>query len=141
MERLLARELGDTETAALRGHLDGCGDCRERWVALEEDAKAFSMERPYATFRIEHERRKSEQTRRRPLFAWASVAAFWAEGSMAESDEPELEAPPELAGKAAGGAVSLAASEDLESLEERRRAFIALGIEVSNGSNRWDAAG
>lgn len=70
--------------------------------------------------------------------AWTAVAAFWAEGSMAPPDSPEVPPGEELVGHAAAGAAGLAAVErEPEKASEKRRSFIELGVEVSNGTAPW----
>jgi hypothetical protein len=70
--------------------------------------------------------------------AWTAVAAFWAEGSMAPPDSPAVPPGEELVGHAAAGAVALAAVErEPEKASEKRRRFVELGVEVSNGPTPW----
>jgi hypothetical protein len=74
--------------------------------------------------------------------AWAAVAAFWADGSMAPPDAPAVPAREEFTGHAAAGAVMLAAVQnEPEKAAEKHRRFVALGVEIANGARPWQAGG
>jgi len=71
--------------------------------------------------------------------AWVAVAAFWAEGSLALLDQPELAPDPGLTAKAAVGAIGLAiAAGGEDAIPERQRRCAQIGVEVSNGIKRWE---
>jgi hypothetical protein len=74
--------------------------------------------------------------------AWAAVAAFWADGSMAPPDAPAVPPGEEFTGHAAAGAVMLAAvRSEPEKAAEKQRRFVALGVEIANGARPWQVAG
>jgi hypothetical protein len=68
----------------------------------------------------------------------AAVASFWSGGSLAPPALPVVPPGEHLTAHAAAGAVMLAAvrTEPAKAAEKHRR-FLALGIEVANGTNRW----
>lgn len=69
----------------------------------------------------------------------AAMAAFWSGGNMSGPSLPAVEPPADLTAKVAAGAVLLAASDgDPEKAPDRYRRFLAIGLEVANGSNRWE---
>ena len=68
--------------------------------------------------------------------AWAGVAAFWSEGSMAPPDAPAVPAGPELNGRAVIGAVMLAAVRQQPELAEQHYArFLEQGLDVARGGS------
>lgn len=68
--------------------------------------------------------------------AWAAMAAFWSDGSMAPENAPVVAPADNLTGKAAAGAVMLAAvSCQPELAEEKYRNFLKQGIDIANGGN------
>jgi len=73
--------------------------------------------------------------------AWAAMAAFWSGGSMAPANVPEVLPAANLTGKAASGAVMLAAvGREPQKADERYRQFLQQGIDIAQGgSGRLDA--
>jgi hypothetical protein len=66
--------------------------------------------------------------------AWAAIAAFWSEGSMAPEGQPILPPAPNLTGRAVHGAISLAAVRDRPQLrEDRLRRFLASAKDIATG--------
>jgi hypothetical protein len=68
----------------------------------------------------------------------AAVAAFWSGGSLAPAKLPAV-APPEhlLPGAVANGVTLAGVKRDPGKAAERYRRFLALGLEVAEGKNRW----
>jgi hypothetical protein len=68
----------------------------------------------------------------------AAMAAFWSGGSLAPPHVPVVPPGEQLTGHGVAGAVLLAAVlTQPEKAAEKHRAFLALGSEVANGTNRW----
>jgi len=68
--------------------------------------------------------------------AWAAVAAFWSEGSMAPPDNPTVPPAQNLNGKAVTGAVTLAAVwERPEHAEHRYQVFFEQGLDIARGGS------
>jgi len=68
----------------------------------------------------------------------AAAAAFWSGGSLAPPNLPAVPPPDHLTAHAAASAVLLAAVlTEPEKAAEKHRRFLALGVEVANGTNRW----
>ncbi|MGJ0486961.1 MAG: DUF6931 family protein [Methylomicrobium sp.] len=68
--------------------------------------------------------------------AWAAMAAFWSEGSMAPEDAPAVPPADNLTGKAVAGAVMLAAvMEQPEKAQDKYRFFLEQGVDIANGGN------
>ncbi len=68
--------------------------------------------------------------------AWAAMAAFWSEGSMAPEDMPPVPAAENLSSKAVTGAVMLAAVQSQpEKSQEKYFFFIEQAIDIANGGN------
>ncbi len=68
--------------------------------------------------------------------AWAAMAAFWSEGSMAPEDVPSVPPADNLTAKAVAGAVMLAATlTQPEKAQEKYLFFIEQGIDIANGGN------
>jgi hypothetical protein len=66
--------------------------------------------------------------------AWAAIAAFWSEGSMAPEGQPILPPAPDLTGKAVHGAISLAAVRARPQLrDDRLRRFLASAKDIAAG--------
>lgn len=69
---------------------------------------------------------------------WAGVSAFWTHGSMAPPDVPPVPPKDEFTGKAASGAVALAAViGDPEQIPQRKAMFFELALAVASGENTW----
>lgn len=64
LERLLADDLRTEDRAAVDQHLGRCNTCRAELAALQGDDEAFCAEVPYASFRVEHEKRRAAKTAR-----------------------------------------------------------------------------
>jgi hypothetical protein len=76
----------------------------------------------------------SAKTAQKTAASWAATAAFWAEGSMAKTGEPEIPAPPFLYAHAVAGSVSLAAFQpDPDAAEEKLKRFIRQGMDIAAG--------
>lgn len=68
----------------------------------------------------------------------AAMAVYFSGGSLAPADLPDVPPPAHLTGHFVALTVTLAATlPDPENAEEQFKKFIALGIEVANGTNRW----
>ncbi|MDT4330332.1 DUF6931 family protein [Methylomonas sp. MED-D] len=68
--------------------------------------------------------------------AWAAMAAFWSDGSMAPEDAPSVPPADNLTAKAVAGAVMLAAVLTYpEKAQEKYRFFLEQGIDIANGGN------
>jgi hypothetical protein len=68
----------------------------------------------------------------------AAMAAFWSGGSLAPPHVPAVPPGEQLTGHGAASAVMLAAVlNQPEKAEEKHRAFLAFGVDVANGTNRW----
>jgi hypothetical protein len=66
--------------------------------------------------------------------AWAAVAAFWSEGSMAPPDQPAVPPAPHLAGTAVSGAIMLAAVRGRpERRLERLACFLDAARDIARG--------
>jgi hypothetical protein len=66
--------------------------------------------------------------------AWAGVAAFWSGDSMAPVDLPDVPPPPNAAGSAVAGAVSLAAVRgDVKRRLGRLKRFLESGRNIAAG--------
>lgn len=69
-------------------------------------------------------------------FAWAAMAAFWSEGSIAPEEAPAVPPADSLTGKAVAGAVMLAAVQNQpEKANDKYRFFLEQGIDIANGGN------
>lgn len=75
--------------------------------------------------------------------SWAAMAAFWSSGSMAPPDVPAVPPAENLTGKAAAGAVMLAAVQtEPEKSEAKYRRFLEQGIDIAcGGTGRLEAKG
>jgi hypothetical protein len=68
----------------------------------------------------------------------AAMAAFWSGGSLAPPEAPVVPPDETLTAHAAGNAVLLAAViQEPEKAPERYAAFLANGVRVAEGANRW----
>jgi hypothetical protein len=68
----------------------------------------------------------------------AAMAAFWSGGSLAPPKLPVVPPGENLTGQGVAGAVLLAAVRtEPEKAADKHRRFLALGVEVANGANRW----
>ncbi len=68
----------------------------------------------------------------------AAMAAFWSGGSLGPPNVPVVPPGDTLTAHGAGGAVMLAAvKREPEKAAERHRKFIAMGMDVAGGTNRW----
>lgn len=68
--------------------------------------------------------------------AWAAMAAFWSEGSMAPENAPPVAPADNLTAKAVAGAVMLAAVQhQTDKAQEKYQFFIEQGIDIANGGN------
>ena len=68
--------------------------------------------------------------------AWAAVAAFWSEGSMAPTDAPAVPPGQDLNGRAVAGAVMLAAVQNQpERAQDHYRKFFEQGLDVARGGS------
>ncbi|WP_374090067.1 hypothetical protein [Methylomicrobium lacus] len=89
---------------------------------------------------IEANRRSAEAAAQATAFdgpaAWAAMAAFWGDGSMAPENSPPITAPENLTAKAVAGAVMLAAVlSEPERAQEKYRYFLEQGVDIANGGN------
>jgi hypothetical protein len=72
----------------------------------------------------------------------AAVAAFWSGGSLGPPNVPAIPPGEYLTAHGVAGAVMLAAVQsEPEKAPEKYRKFLAQGIEVANGVNRWKETG
>jgi hypothetical protein len=88
----------------------------------------------------EEHRRATEKSAEKATFeqpaAWAAMAAFWSGGSMAPEGQPAVPPAGDLTGKAASGAVMLAASSgDATKINDRYRDFLAKGLDIAAGGD------
>lgn len=68
--------------------------------------------------------------------AWAAMAAFWSEGSMAPENAPPVAPADNLTARAVAGAVMLAAVQhQTDKAQEKYQFFIEQGIDIANGGN------
>jgi hypothetical protein len=68
----------------------------------------------------------------------AAVAAFWSGGSLGPPNVPAIPPGEHLTAQGVAGAIMLAPVQtEPEKAPEKYRKFLALGIEVGNGTNRW----
>ena len=68
--------------------------------------------------------------------AWAAMAAFWSEGSIAPEDAPAVPPADNLTAKAVAGAVMLAAVQaQPEKANDKYLFFIEQAIDIANGGN------
>lgn len=68
--------------------------------------------------------------------SWAAMAAFWSGGSMAPPDVPAIPPADNLTGKAAAGAVMLAAVQtEPEKAPQKYLLFLRQGIDIACGGN------
>lgn len=68
--------------------------------------------------------------------AWAGMAAFWSDGSMAPETAPVVPPADYLTGRAVAGAVMLAAVlGQPERANQKYQFFIEQGIDIANGGN------
>lgn len=68
----------------------------------------------------------------------AAMAAFWSGGSLAPPNVPVVPPGETLTAHGVTGAVLLAAvASEPQKAPEKHRKFLALGVEVGNGTNRW----
>ncbi len=75
LRRLHAGELAGTDGSDARGHLSGCGACRDRLLALEQEALRFQAEIPFERFSAGVQRAQ-RQSRPRPAQWLTPVAAL-----------------------------------------------------------------
>jgi hypothetical protein len=69
----------------------------------------------------------------------AALAAFVSGGSLAPANIPPVPPADTLTAQAVSGAVLVAAVErETEKAFDKFRRFLAIGIEVANGTSRWD---
>lgn len=95
---------------------------------------------------LEAHRRLAEQAAQAADYnnpgAWAAMAAFWSEGSMAPADVPVVPPADNLTGRAVAGAVMLAAVlQQPELAQEKYQFFLQQAIDIANGGNGrlWQA--
>lgn len=68
--------------------------------------------------------------------AWAAMAAFWSDGSLAPEDAPVVPPADNLTAKAAAGAVMLSAVlNQPEKANEKYLFFLQQGFDIANGGN------
>jgi hypothetical protein len=68
----------------------------------------------------------------------AAMAAFWSGGSLAPPNAPVVPPPDHLTGHGAAGSIMLAAVRtEPEKAPEKYKKFLAAGLDVSRGANRW----
>jgi len=68
----------------------------------------------------------------------AAVAAFWSGGSMGPPNVPVIPPGPYLTAHGVAGAVMMAAVvTEPQKAPEKYKKFLAQGIDVANGANRW----
>jgi hypothetical protein len=71
----------------------------------------------------------------------AAMAAFWSGGSMAPPDVPAVPPGETLTAHGVAGAILLSAVQtEPQKAPEKQRKFLAQGIEVLGGGNRWKEA-
>lgn len=85
-------------------------------------------------------RRQAHQAAQATAFdnpaAWAAMAAFWSEGSMAPEEAPVVPPADHLTSKAVAGAVMLSAVLGQPELATQKYLFfIEQGIDIANGGN------
>lgn len=69
---------------------------------------------------------------------WAGVSAFWTHGSMAPPEVPAVPPKDDFTGKAASGAVALAAVIGApEQIPQRKAEFFDLALAIASGENTW----
>lgn len=88
----------------------------------------------------EENRRATEKPAEKASFeepaAWAAMAAFWSGGSLAPEGQPEVPPAHDLTGKAASGAIMLAASSgDASKINDRYQDFLTKGFDIANGGD------
>jgi len=70
----------------------------------------------------------------------AALAAFVSGGSLGPASNPPVPPAETLTAQAVSGAVLVAAVQrETEKALDKFRRFLTLGIEIANGTNRWDA--
>jgi hypothetical protein len=68
--------------------------------------------------------------------AWAAMAAFWSGGSMAPEGQPAVPPADDLTGKAASGAITLAAATgDAARIDDRYQDFLRKGLNIADGGD------
>ncbi len=68
--------------------------------------------------------------------AWAAMAAFWSDGSMAPENLPVVPPADNLCSKAVSGAVMLAAVlKQPEKAQDKYRFFLQQAVDIANGGN------
>jgi hypothetical protein len=68
----------------------------------------------------------------------AAVAAFWSSGSLGPPDVAAIPPGEHLTGRGVANAIMLAAvMAEPEKAADKNRTFLALGIDVAKGTNRW----
>jgi len=73
-----------------------------------------------------------------PPAGCAAVAAFWGGGSLGPPNVPPIPPDDRLTAQAAAGAVMLAAVQtEPEKAPVKYRSFLAVGMEVARGADRW----
>ena len=72
--------------------------------------------------------------------AMAAMAVLFAEGSVGPPDQPHQQAPPGVAARLAGGAVTMAAVVEPDGHEERLALYLKQGREVARKSGVWAEA-
>jgi len=104
----------------------------------EANTRALEAARTWVIEPGENTRRSAQQAAEaadpRSPCALAALAAFFADGSMAPPDAPDLPAPDHLTGTMAATAVMLAAATgDPQEIEARQRQFLDHGIQLARG--------
>ncbi len=67
----------------------------------------------------------------------AAMACFWAEGSLGPPNVPPIPPGEFLTARGVAGAVLIAAVAEPAKAAERQKLFLAKGVEVANGANKW----
>ncbi len=67
----------------------------------------------------------------------AAMAAFWSGGSLGPPDLPPIPPGEFLTARGVSGAVLIAATLEPAKAVERHKLFLAKGVEVANGTNKW----
>lgn len=69
----------------------------------------------------------------------AAMAAFWSQGSMTPAHLPPVEVKPYLCGRMVSASVILtAAAGEYSRLDENKKGFLMLALEIDRGTVRWD---
>jgi len=83
----------------------------------------------------------AEQMETKTPAAWAAVAAFFSDGSMAPPNAVAIPPGDDLTGKVVGGAVILCTVlREPEKAADKRKALTELGLRIAAGEDNWEQA-